>query len=98
MVYSAIKLTSITSNFLEILVRKGREGFLPDVIDVFRNMYNAHKGITEVELRTAYELSEQTRQTIMDRLRSMAGLQEIRMKTTIDDSLIGGYVLRLKTN
>ncbi|HPR28340.1 MAG TPA: ATP synthase F1 subunit delta, partial [Chitinophagales bacterium] len=90
------KLTSITSNFLEILVRKGREGFLPDVIDVFRNMYNAHKGITEVELRTAYELSEQTRQAIMDRLRSMAGLQEIRMKTTIDDSLIGGYVLRFE--
>ena len=69
---------------------------MPDVIDVFRNMYNAHKGITEVELRTAYELSEQTRQAIMDRLRSMAGLQEIRMKTTIDDSLIGGYVLRFE--
>lgn len=88
------KIGKITTSFLDILVRKGREGYLPEVIDVFIELYNRHKGITPVVLTTAVEASDSLIEEVKQRLRQSAGLKTIEMTTKVDERLIGGYILR----
>lgn len=87
-------LSSITSEFINILMRKNREAYLPEIIDAFLKQYNQHKNITEVKVSTAQPISEEMQNEILTRLRSQAGLKEIALSTSIDESLIGGYVLQ----
>lgn len=88
------KLSPITMSFIDILMRKNRESFLPEIIDAFLKQYNQHKHITEVKVTTAQPVSPEVQKEILERLRSQAGLQEIELTTAIDESLIGGYVLQ----
>jgi F-type H+-transporting ATPase subunit delta len=87
------RLSTITQNFLEILVRKGREKFLPEVVFVFREKYNEYKGITPVVLSTPYPLSDDIKQNIISKLKEHQQLKTVELVEVIDESLIGGYVL-----
>ena len=78
------RVGEITSNFIEILVRKGREGYLPDVLNSFIELYNKHKGITPVVLVTAASASDDLISTVKDSLRKQLGLQQIEMETKVD--------------
>mgnify|MGYP002628732595 CR=1 FL=1 len=84
----------IMRSFLDILVRKGREGWLPEALNAYVEMYNQHQGITPVVLTTAYPVSDEIRDMLMDKLRGQANLEEIEVVTKVDESLIGGYILR----
>ncbi|MBC8045525.1 MAG: ATP synthase F1 subunit delta [Fimbriimonadaceae bacterium] len=88
------KLSTMTVEFINILMRKNRESYLPEIIDAFIKQYNHYKNITEVKVTTAQPISDELQNEILHRLRSQAGLKEIELTTTIDDSLIGGYVLQ----
>lgn len=88
------KLSTITTEFMNILMRKNREAYLPEIIDAFLKQYNQHKNITEVKVTTAQAISSEMQNEIINRLRSQAGLKEIELSSTIDESLIGGYVLQ----
>jgi F-type H+-transporting ATPase subunit delta len=84
----------IMRSFLEILVRKGREGWLPEALNSYVEMYNKHEGITPVVLTTAYPVSDEIRDMLMNKLRNQASLEDIQVETRVDESLIGGYILR----
>ncbi|MFI5171164.1 MAG: ATP synthase F1 subunit delta [Chitinophagales bacterium] len=88
------KLTDITEAFINILMVKNRESFLPEIIDSFIEQYNKHKGITPVRITTAIGLSKEATDEILDKLKKTAGLQTIELESKIDDSLIGGYILQ----
>jgi F-type H+-transporting ATPase subunit delta len=45
-------------------------------------------------LTTAYPVSDEIRDMLMDKLRGQANLEEIEVVTKVDESLIGGYILR----
>lgn len=87
-------LSSITTEFINILMRKNREAYLPEIIDAFIKQYNQHKNITEVIVTTPQPVSTELQNEILNRLRKQAGLKEIELSTTVDESLIGGYVLQ----
>src|SRR6187402_3377233 len=47
------KISVITTTFYELLLRKGRESFLPEIITAFIDQYKVLKGIQVVKLTTA---------------------------------------------
>jgi len=87
-------ISPLTENFIRILMRKNRESYLPEIIDEFIRQYNHHKQITPVIITTAQPISADMQNTIINKLRSTAGLTQIELTTQIDETLIGGYILQ----
>jgi F-type H+-transporting ATPase subunit delta len=79
-------------NFFQILVRKGREQYLPEIMNEFMVQYRLINKISTVHLTTASELSDATVQSIKTKLTS-AGVAEsnIDLNLVVDPELIGGF-------
>lgn len=88
------KVSELTYKFLELLVKKGRESFIPDITAAFIEQYKTLKKITTVTLTSATKLDAATVETIVATLKKQANLSEIDLKEKIDESLIGGFVLQ----
>lgn len=90
------KYDKLTSSFLNIILKKGRESYLPDIAKEFLAQYKAHKGITEVRITTATPLTEQSLADIKAKLlESDITDKTIELNTTVDPDIIGGFVLNI---
>ena len=88
------RMNPISEGFLNILMRKNRESYLPEIIDACLHLYNKHKSITPVKITSAVSLSDDALQGIVNKLKATAQLQNVELQTAIDDTLIGGYILQ----
>jgi len=87
------KIGSLTTLFTKLLVNKGREEDLPEIISAFVDQYNTIKGIHRVKLTTATPVSDELKTAIESKVKTEAGLANIEMETKVDEALIGGFVL-----
>jgi F-type H+-transporting ATPase subunit delta len=87
-------INKMTEAFIQLLVSKGREGFLPEIITSFINQYKQKKNIHTVKLTTATELSESVKNTIIARVKKTSDMQNIEVETKVDPAIIGGFVLQ----
>jgi len=92
---AAGRISVITETFSKLLLRKGRESYLPEIIAAFIDQYKAYKGIHTVKLTTAIPVSEELKKSIMDKVSADRHLKNIELVTAVDDSLIGGFVLEI---
>jgi len=88
------KADEITMKFIDILLLKNREAYLNEIAEAFIEQYNKHKNITPVKLITAVEADQQLKNRVTELLKQKAGLINIELKTEIDPSLVGGFVLQ----
>ena len=95
---TADKVTEITAAFNKLLVKKGREFELPEIVEAYIEQYNTIKGIHKVKLTTAVELSDELKQSISDKAAKEGGLGNVELETKVDESLIGGFVLEFNNN
>lgn len=91
---TAGKIGELTAAFTRLLVSKGREGELPEIITAFIKQYKDKKGIHTVKLTTAAPVSEELKNRIVEQVKTTGGLQNIELETTVDPRLIGGFVLQ----
>jgi F-type H+-transporting ATPase subunit delta len=87
-------VSQLTISFIRLLITKGRESDLPEIITAFITQYKKHKGIHTVKLTTATEVSEQLKNRIIEQVRGTSSMQNIELETVIDPSIIGGFVLQ----
>lgn len=87
------KISDTTAAFNNLLVRKGREGDLPEIAVAFVEQYNSMKGIHVVKLATATELSVELRAAIEAKITKTQGFPTIELESSVDEKLIGGFVL-----
>jgi F-type H+-transporting ATPase subunit delta len=92
------KVGIITDSFNKLLVNKGREESLPEIIAAFIEQYQALKGIHTVKLTTAQPLSEEVKSAIIAKLQSSTGMKNVDLETAVKDELIGGFVLEYNNN
>jgi len=92
------KVSAITEAFNKLLVNKGRESDLPEIIDAFVEQYNSIKGIHKVKLTTAVPVSDELKNSIVAKTKAEAGLQQVELETKVDESLIGGFILEYNNN
>lgn len=86
-------LSPLTQAFVTLMVNKGRESNMPEIADAFIAQYNELKNIRTVNLTTAAPVSEQQKQTMMSKIEGYMAGSSINLKTKVDPSLIGGFVL-----
>jgi len=87
------RVTNITSLFIRLLIAKGRESNLPEMITSFISQYKAHKNIYPIKLTTAAPISENLKEGIMDQIRKTSEMKNIELEAVVDENLIGGFVL-----
>jgi len=87
------RVSVITSSFNKLLMNKGREDVLPEIITAFIQQYKDHKNIFIVKLTTATPVSEELKTAIVEKIRSSTSMKNIELNTEVKESLIGGFVL-----
>lgn len=92
------KVGKLTTAFNNLLVKKGREGILPEIIEAAIEQYNTLKGIYKVKLTTAQPISDELRSAIEQKVKQDAGLANVELETAVQDELIGGFVLEFNNN
>lgn len=92
------KIGKLTTAFNTLLINKGRESDLPEIVNAFIDQYNAIKGIHKVTLTTAVELSETMKKSITDKVSAAANLSQVELHTKVNDALIGGFILEFNNN
>lgn len=85
-----------TMSFFDIITRKGRENFLPEITDSFISLYKKYKHITTVNLTTASPITDSALDSIKRALKeSSVTDQHVEIVTAVDPDLIGGFVIEM---
>ncbi|MFT4155663.1 ATP synthase F1 subunit delta [Parafilimonas sp.] len=92
------KISELTDKFVKLVIAKGREEDLPEIIDAFIEQYNKIKGIYKVKLTTAVAISDDLKSSIIDKVKREANLPNVELETKVNDALIGGFVLEFNNN
>ncbi len=88
------KVSALTLGYLQLLIRKGREAYLPEITREFFHQYKVIQRITSVRIISAAPLSDAVVAQIKQRIQA-SGLanENLEITTQIDPSLIGGFIL-----
>ena len=90
------KLSDTTLGFLNIIMNKGREEYIPAISNEFEAQYKLMKGISEVKLTTATPISEANLSSIKAKLLSSNETsQEVEIDTIVDPSILGGFIIEI---
>lgn len=87
------KVSEITKLFNKLLVNKGREYDLPEIVNASIDQYNTIKDIHKVQIITAVPMSEELKNSIIDKIKKEAGFTKVELETKLDEKLIGGFVM-----
>lgn len=80
-------------NFIAQLAQNRRLPVLPVILEQFHVLRAAEEQFSDVELITAFELDDEITSKLVDALKKRLG-HEVRVTTSIDQSLIGGVLVR----
>lgn len=87
----------VTLSLVDLLIKNGRENYLPAVARVFKDETLKFKGITETGLITAVKVSDTIRRQITSLVESVFKTK-VELKESVNTSIIGGFVLRVNDN
>lgn len=87
------QLSESARNFVTIVAEQNRVEALPDIASLFELMKRTHLKRVEVQLTSAYDVSDEDAEKIRGAL--AASLQrEISIETSVDPTLLGGAIVR----
>jgi len=86
----------ILRNFARLVAEKGRAPMLEEIAREYDALVAAEERILNVELTTAYELSDNEADSIVKQIEEAAG-RRVEAERTVDPALIGGLVLKVGT-
>lgn len=88
------KTTELTEKFLDLVLTKGREAYLPAIMSEFTEQYKAIKGVSNLIITSAEKLSDAAIEKIKDKLIAQKAITaNVEIETKINPSLIGGFIL-----
>jgi F-type H+-transporting ATPase subunit delta len=88
------KISAITLGFLTIVANKRRESIISQIAESFIEQYRTQKNIFTAVVVSAKGLDATTKQQALDLVKSQLK-GEVELVEKIDESIIGGFVLRI---
>ena len=86
-------LTAEFESYIRILANKKRISLLPYIEFLFEQMKAQDQSYQDVEVTSAFALSEEQQQKIAKQVEKRLG-RSVRMHTQVDNSLIGGVIVK----
>ena len=78
--------------FIRLILEKKREESLQSICLMYMDYYREEKHILQVELITATPVTEESKARIIEKMEKLTH-EQIRLITTIDPKILGGYVI-----
>ena len=88
------RVHSLTLQFFDIITKKGREFYLPQIALEFIRLYKEHKGIQTAIVTSAVGLDDNLRKQVY-KMVSESLNSEVELVEKVDQNLIGGMILRV---
>ena len=82
----------LVRNFLRLTAEKGRIGGIEEIVREFERLVAAAERRLDVELTTAFELSDEEAARIVEQIERASG-RKVEATRSVDPDLIGGVVL-----
>ena len=90
-------LSTLVGNTLGLMASKRRLFVLPQLVTVLRDLIADDKGEVMAEVTAAAALTDAQIKKLTETLKAKVG-KEIKLKTAVDESLIGGLVVKVGSN
>ena len=87
-------LSGSVTNTLKLMASKRRLSVLPQLVASLRGLIADEKGEVTAEVRAATALSADRESTLAATLKKSVG-KDVKMKVTVDESLIGGLIVKV---
>jgi len=85
---------TISSRFIELICLKKREDLLDKIAESFIDLYSKHLGIQRVDLTSAIELDNATKEEIKAYVKQQTSAKEVELNSQINPDIIGGFVIK----
>ena len=89
------QIGTMTSSFMGILVRKGREAMLPEIAEAFEEIRKVHDGVVTCVVTSAAPLDEDARKKVTALAAEKYPGKSITLSEKVDKNLIGGVIVRI---
>ncbi len=93
-VASAMDLGAMTANTLKLMAQKRRLFVLPALLDELRDRIAEHKGEVTADVVSAKALTKTQTDKLAATLKAAVG-KEVTLNATVDESLIGGLIVKV---
>jgi len=87
------KVNDLMLSFFNLLVLRGREVFIPSIVEIFLVKYNEHCNIKNAKITTTFNLSKNLRSDFINLVKKITLCNKVNLIESVDASLIGGYIL-----
>jgi F-type H+-transporting ATPase subunit delta len=89
------RMQRLSLKFIELVVNKNREEYIPGMARMFIKFYKEEKGIRAATLKTAVKVDKKTKEQLSELIKQVYR-SEIELSDEVDERLIGGFVLRVE--
>ena len=86
--------TTLTKQLFKLLVENKRSSSLLSVAESYISLYNSAHDLQEATVTTVFPLNDSLKERIQKIVVKLTG-SKASIKNTIDDSIIGGFILRV---
>lgn len=87
----------LTQMFVDIVIRKRREMFLPLIASEFAKQYNQRNGIASATVTSAAPLTDGMQASVKEFIEKETNAR-VDLKTQVNPDIIGGLVIRIEDN
>ena len=87
-------VNGLTSGMFNLLLENNRIDILFQVASKYKDQYNAMNGVQVAKVTTAFPLTPALEAKVQQKVKELTG-NEAKIQNIIDESIIGGFVLRV---
>lgn len=88
------KVNALTMSIFQILTKKHREAYLPQIAAEFHHQYNFNQGIEEATVITTFALDDKLKAEF-SKVVEQISKKKVELTEQVDESLIGGFILKI---
>ena len=88
-------VSEISMSMIRLVIENKREAYLPGIARNFRDLYRKSRGIISASMVTADEVDDPVKKRIGDLIRKTYN-SEVELTTSVDDEMIGGFILTIE--
>jgi F-type H+-transporting ATPase subunit delta len=86
---------SMFSGLLDVLVTNKRVNILGDVASKYVQLFEKAQNIEVAHVTTAIELTDDLKKKVLAKVKALTSAEKIEIKNTVDESILGGFILRV---
>lgn len=85
---------TILIQLFSILCKRRRENILPEILNAIINEYKKRNNIVSVQLVTTFKWDEELKKSLTEKLQKLKKASKIELHENIDESIIGGFIVK----